>query len=240
MNVEATAVAAVGVGEDGVAVVTFDDSKVNVISPAAVADVSSALDVLETDDAVHAVVLCGRRGQFCAGYDLNTLMLGGDERRKLVVAGWELMLRLLTYPLPVVVACTGNAVAGGAALLLTGDVRFGAEGSFKIGFNEVGIGIPLPALVLELAAGRLVTGEVFAATAGARIYTPSEAAAAGFLHRVFPPDALLGAALEEARRLALLPVDAFRTTKQALTADTARRMRGLFTEDLALVDSIGA
>jgi len=241
MNVEAAAeLVTIDFGEEGVAVVTFDDGKVNVISPSAIADLATVLDALESDDAIHAVVLCGRPGQFCAGYDLNTLILGGDERRKLVVAGWDLLLRLLTYPLPVVVACTGNAVAGGAALLLAGDVRLGAEGGFKIGFNEVGIGIPLPALVLELAADRLVTGELFAATAGARIYTPSEAAAVGFLHRVFPPDALLDAALEEARQLAQLPVQAFRTTKQALTAETVRRMRSLLAEDLALVDRIGA
>lgn len=231
---------AVDVREEGVALVTFDDGKVNAISPAAVAEVSTVLDALEADEAVRALLLSGRPGQFCAGYDFNTLMLGGDERRELVVAGWELLFRLLTYPLPVVVACTGNAVAGGAALLLAGDVRFGAEGPFKIGFNEVGIGIPLPALVLELAANRLVTGEVFAATVGARIYTPSEATAAGFLHRVFPPDTLLDAALEEARRLSQLPVHAFRTTKQALTAETERRMRGLLPADLALVDRIGA
>jgi len=48
------------------------------------------------------------------------------------------------------------------------------------------------------------------------------------------------AALEEARQLAQLPVQAFRTTKQALTAETVRRMRSLLAEDLALVDRIGA
>lgn len=230
---------AVDIGE-GVAVVSFDDGKVNVISPSAVAEAATVLDALEADEAVRALVLTGRPGQFCAGYDFNTLMLGGDERRELVVAGWELLFRLLAYPLPVVVACTGNAVAGGAALLLTGDVRLGAEGAFKIGFNEVGIGIPLPGLVLELAASRLVTGEVFVATAGARVYTPSEARAAGFLHRVVPPDALLEAALEDARRMSQLPVQAFCATKQALTAELLHRMRGLLAEDTALVDRIGA
>lgn len=94
--------------------------------------------------------------------------------------------------------------------------------------------------MLELAADRLASAELFAATAGAHVYTPSEAASAGFLQRVLPPDVVLDAALGEARRLARLPVQAFRTTKLASTAEVERRMRSLLSSDLELVDRIGA
>lgn len=224
---------------DGVALVTFDDGKVNAISHAVIDAFSETWDTIETDDDVRAVVFSGRPGQFCAGFDLNTIMLGGDRRNELITRGWDLVLRLLECPVPVVMACTGNAVAGGAALLLAGDVRFGAAGNFKIGFNEVSIGMPLPAMLVALAADRLISGEVFAATAAARLYSPEDAIEAGFLHRVFPPDAILDEALEEADRLASLPGDVFRLTKQALVAPTARRMRERISEDMELLARIG-
>ena len=121
---------------NGVAVVTFDDGKVNAISHAVVDEFTATWDAIEADDEVHAVVFSGRPGQFCAGFDLSTIMLGGTKRKELITRGWELVLRVLETPLPVVMACTGNAVAGGAALLLAGDVRLGSSGDFKIGFNE--------------------------------------------------------------------------------------------------------
>ncbi|HDK45853.1 MAG TPA: crotonase/enoyl-CoA hydratase family protein [Actinobacteria bacterium] len=224
---------------DCVAVVTFDDGKVNAISHAVVDGFTETWDTIESDENVRAVVFSGRPGQFCAGFDLKTIMLGGDRRNELIMRGWDLVLRLLECPVPVVIACTGNAVAGGAALLLTGDVRLGAAGNFKIGFNEVSIGIPLPAMVVALAADRLVSREVFAATAGARIYPPADAIEAGFLHRVFPPDDLLDGALEEAGRLASLPGDVFQMTKQALVSPTVRRMRERIPDDMELLARIG-
>ena len=63
-------------------------------------------------------------------------------------------MRLYTLPMPLVVACTGHALAGGALLVLTGDVRVAARGAFRIGLNEVQLGLPLPILAVELARYR--------------------------------------------------------------------------------------
>lgn len=224
---------------NGVAVVTFDDGKVNAISHAVVDEFTATWDAIEADDDVHAVVFSGRPGQFCAGFDLSTIMLGGTKRKELITRGWELVLRVLETPLPVVMACTGNAVAGGAALLLAGDVRLGSSGDFKIGFNEVTIGLPLPAMVVALAADRLAASEVFMATSGAHTYPPAAAVDAGFLHRVCPPGTTTAEAMEEADRLAGLPGDAFRRTKRALVAPTVRRMRDQIPADLKMLEVLG-
>lgn len=222
---------------DGVAVVTIDDGKVNALSERMTRAASEALDDLEAGNAT-AVVLAGRPHQFCAGFDLDTLAIGGPPRDRLVLDGWNLLLRVLTFPLPVVVACTGNAVAGGAGMLLTGDVRLGAEGPYRIGFNEAAIGLPLPGVVLMLVADRLREDVIDEATRGARLYRPDEAVGAGFLHRVEPPDDLLDAAVAEARSLGAS--QAFQRAKRARVDPLVARMRQQLNEDITLLQHIGA
>ncbi|MGZ6709708.1 MAG: crotonase/enoyl-CoA hydratase family protein [Solirubrobacteraceae bacterium] len=223
---------------DGVAVLALDDGKVNAISARAARVLTAALDRVQDDERVHALVFTGRPGQFCAGFDLDVLMVGGKRRDELVRDGWAVLGRLITLPLPVVVACTGNAVALGAALVLAGDVRLGADGEVKIGFNEAAIGVPLPGAMLVLVADRLHEDAFEEATHGARLYRPREALAAGFLHRVVAPAELLDAAIAEARALSSQP--GFRRDKQARVDPMAERMRRQLPKDLALIERIGA
>jgi enoyl-CoA hydratase len=125
----------------------------------------------------------------------------------------------------VVIACTGHAIAMGAILLLSADKRLGAEGDFKIGLNEVAIGLTLPPFAMRLAEARLSKRHLVRAGLEAEIYSPSRAADAGFLDRVASPEGLAGEALAEANRLATLDPLAFRATKLALRSDTIARIR---------------
>ena len=223
---------------DGVAVVTLDDGKVNAMSTPAIHALAAALDRVQADPNVRALVITGRPGQFCAGFDLDTLMVGGRARDQMIRVGWELFGRVVALPVPVVTACTGNAVALGAALLLTGDVRLGADGDFKIGFNEAAIGIPLPSGLLIFAADRLYEDAIEEATRGARLYRPQEALGAGFLHRVVATAELRDAAIAEARMLRDRP--GFRDHKRARVAPLAEEMRRRLAADRTLIERIGA
>jgi enoyl-CoA hydratase len=160
--------------------------------------------------------------------------VGGSRRDALVLDGWNLLLRIFALPLPVVAACTGNAIAAGAVLLLLTDVRLGAAGAFKIGFNEATIGIPLPGAVMMLARDRLAEAVVEEALQGARIYGPEDALDAGLLDRVVAPAELVDLAITEARALAD-NADSFRRDKQAHVGPLADRMRRQLTEDIELL-----
>lgn len=222
-----------------VAVITFDDGKVNALSRRAVDLLSQALERVTADDEVEAVVLTGRAGQFSAGFDLDTLMIGGPERRELFQSGWKMLEHYLTLPLPLVVACTGNAIAAGAILLLAGDIRLAATGDFAIGFNEARIGLPLPSLLLVLARERLDPAAFDEATAGARLYAPRDAAEVGYVDRVVAPSDLLTTALAEARRLAGLPRDQFLDAKEVQVAERGEQVRTHLQADLDLMASLG-
>src|SRR5438552_1998622 len=118
-----------------VAIVRMDDGKANALSHASIDALNAALTAAER--YAHSVVLVGRPGRFCAGFDLSVINAGPAEMQALVRRGGELAVRLFMFPRPVVAACTGHALAAGAIILMASDHRVGAQGAFKIGLNEV-------------------------------------------------------------------------------------------------------
>jgi enoyl-CoA hydratase len=213
-----------------IAVVGMDDGKANALSSALMDEVEAVLDRAERE--ARAVVLTGRRHRFSAGFDLAEMMASAERARALVTRGADFLLRLYTLPLPLVTACTGHAVAGGALLALTGDVRVAVRGPFRIGLNEVQIGLPVPVLAMELARDRLSPSHLTAATLFAEIFDPERAVAAGFVDEVSSEDALLDTALAHARRLAALPREAYAKTKISLRGPTVRHVRATLAEDM--------
>jgi enoyl-CoA hydratase len=194
-----------------VTVVTMDDGKVNALTFPMLSTLNDALDRALEDEA--PLVLTGREGRFSAGFDLKTLTGGGGDGPKLLTGGFELSERLLSFPFPVVIACTGHALAMGAFLLLSGDHRIGAEGAFKIGANEVAIGLTMPETAIEICRQRVSPTHFSRVVINAEIFGPSEAVGAGFLDRVVPATDLAESALEVAEALGKLDMRAHAATK---------------------------
>jgi enoyl-CoA hydratase len=156
---------------------------VNVMSAAMLRDLHAAFDRAERDEAV--VVLQGRPGIFSAGFDLKVFAANNPhEIYDLLRLGSELALRLLSFPFPVVAVCTGHAYPMGAFLLLASDIRIGVDGPFRIGLNEVAIGIAVPGFALELAHARLAPAWLQRTALTGEMFAPPDAQAAGFLDRL--------------------------------------------------------
>lgn len=221
--------------EAGVVHVRLDDGKANAVSPDVIAALHGALDRAESDG--RAVLLVGRPGRFSAGFDLSIMQQGADQARALVRSGAELALRIYEFPRPVVMACTGHALAMGVITLLAGDVRIGADGDFKLGLNEVSIGMPVPAFATELARDRLSPRHFTRAVSHAEIYSPADAVEAGYLDEVVAPDDLVTVATERARYLAdRVKPAAFGLTRTNARSATVRLIRESLDADLALFD----
>lgn len=216
--------------EGTTAVVTMDDGKANALSDAMIAALMDAIERAEKE--ANALVLLGRPERFSGGFDLKTMMSGPEQARALLRKGVALYLRLYGYPLPLVVGCTGHALAGGALLVLTGDVRIGSAGPYRIGLNEVQIGLPVPALAIELARDRLLKSELTYATLGAKIYGPEDAKTAGYLDEVVAPDSVRARALEEAARLGALARHPYSATKSRLRGSMIDYVRTSFENDI--------
>ncbi|HEY1969021.1 MAG TPA: crotonase/enoyl-CoA hydratase family protein [Pseudonocardia sp.] len=219
---------------DAVALITLDDGKRNALSPSMLEQIGGALDRAEADGTGHGtvVLLTGRAGTFSAGFDLGVLRGGGEEAAAMVRGGFELSLRLLEFPSPVVISCPGHALAMGSFLLLSADYRIGALGPYKIGAHEVAIGMTMPWVAIELSRQRLAPAHFHRALINAEIYSPQDAVSSGFLDRAVPADELADAALDIATGLAKLDMPAHRATKLRVRESGLAAMRaGLETDN---------
>lgn len=203
--------------------ITMDDGKVNALSPEMQADINSALDQAEADGKV--VVLTGRPGVFSAGFDLRVLSNRDERAAQMIRGGFELAARLLAFPLPVVIGCSGHAVAMGSFLLLSGDYRIGATGPYRITANEVSIGMTMPISAIEICRQRLNPAYLTRVVALAEVFAPDDAVAAGYLDRVVPAGELADAAAAAATGLAELDLAAHAATKLRLRAGALAGIR---------------
>jgi enoyl-CoA hydratase len=210
--------------ENGIAHISLDDGKVNALGSASIADVNADLDHALEDDA-SAVIISGRVGIFSAGFDLKELQSGDAARESLRLRLIDLVLRVFTFDRPVVVACTGHALAAGAALLLAADRRAGIDGPFKLGFNEASLGVSISPVTLELARYRmpmpwlesLITGDTF---------SPPEAQLAGLLDEVVSDGTQLDDATQAiAEQLSRTPRSTFLEMRRLVRAPTVEVMR---------------
>lgn len=215
---------------DGLGLITMDDGKANALSFDMMRSINSALDAALNAD-VGAIVLAGREGRFSAGFDLGVMKKGLGHAVDMVNTGGDLMVRLLTFDRPVVAACTGHALAGGAITLMSCDSRIGVAGDFKIGLNETSIGMTVPEWVVTLAEHRLARNHYQQATITARIYSPDQAVGVGFLDEIVNAGDLRDAALSEAARLAALDRQAVLGTREYVRGTTLARIGSLLDED---------
>lgn len=221
--------------QGAVATITMDDGKVNVLSAQMLRELAEALDRAEAEQAI--VVLTGRAGCFSAGFDLAVLRGGGAPAHELLNAGFELAERVLSFPTPVVVACSGHAVAMGTFLLLSGDVRIGAAGPYKFTANEVAIGMTVPHAALVILRHRLTPAHFDRAAVLADVYSPDTAVEAGFLDRVVPAGELLQTALETAVALGQLDLPSHAATKLRAREQTLDALRAAIEIDDAIYSS---
>jgi enoyl-CoA hydratase/carnithine racemase len=190
---------------EAVATVTMDDGKVNVLSPAMQTAVNEALDRAEADvlaGEVKAIVLAGNAKVFSAGFDLGVFN-SGDAAAALgmLAGGFELSIRTLTFPAPVIMAATGPAIAMGSFLLLSGDVRIGSPRS-RCQANEVAIGMTLPISAIEIMRMRLTRAAFQRAVSMAATFSGDDAVAGGWLDEVVEPENVLARAADVAAEAA--------------------------------------
>jgi enoyl-CoA hydratase len=195
--------------DGAIAEITMDDGKVNALSAEMLGEIGARFD-RAAEEGAEAVVLRGSGSTFSAGFDLRTELEGWPE---MLVAGARLAERMLGFPRPLVAACNGNALAMGGFMLLSADFRVGARGDFKIGLNEVRIGLTVPWFGIEIARHRLTPPYFDRCLGSGSVLGPEEALAAGFLDEVVDPEEVVEAARRTAQELCGVKPDAHAATK---------------------------
>jgi enoyl-CoA hydratase len=214
---------------ESVATITLDDGKVNVLSPAMQQNLNEALDRAEQAAAageVKAVVLAGNQKVLSAGFDL-AVFNSGDAAAALgmLSGGFELSIRLLTFPVPIIIAATGPAIAMGSFMLLSGDHRVGSAKT-KCQANEVAIGMVLPISAIEIMRMRLTRATYQRALSMAATFVGDDAVAGGWLDELVEPEQVLARAQQvAAEAAATLHVKAHRASKLKARADAIKAIQ---------------
>jgi len=217
---------------DRVARITFDDGKANALSIAMLQALHDAFDRAEKDKAV--VVLTGRTGIFSAGFDLKVFSQGDPGKvQQMLSLGAELALRILTFPTPVITACTGHAYPAGAFLMMAADVRVGIDGPFRVGLNEVTIGLTLPKFAVEVSRQRLLPAYFNRLLVTGEMIGPREAVTAGFMDQVVDAAELRSTVDGIAAALTKIDPMAHHATKMRVREPAARAIRAAIDEEIA-------
>lgn len=208
---------------------------VNALSGELLGEVRAAME-RATKEGAKGIVLSGSPGRFSAGFDLPLLL--GLERKEIAKTWQELygLLRTIAVsPIPTVAAMTGHAIAGGTVIAMFCDRRVMAAGDYKLGLNEVQVGIHLPPVVLACLR-RLVGPRVaeYLAVTGP-LLSPQQALQFGLVDELDEPDFVVSRAVEWCQGVVALPEAAMSTRRDAradlvaLFEDTSEPEQDSFT-----------
>ena len=188
------------------------------------------------EEGIRAVILSGRPGMFSGGLDVpHLLTLDRASIEGLWKTFYSFLHTLSASPIPVGAAITGHSPAGGAVISLYCDYRVMAEGDFKIGLNEVQVGLPMPPIILG-ALTRLVGPHPAERLAvGSQLIPSAEAYRIGLVDELAPLDQVVEKTLEWANRLLALPPVALARTRQAARADLVRLVESHMQGEIAIL-----
>lgn len=197
-----------------IAVLRMGHGRANALDPELLGALGAAL--AQAAEA-RAVVLTGAGAMFSAGVDLKRLAASGpDYPGALIPALVDCFARLFYHPRPVVAAVNGHAIAGGCVLACAADRRIAARGGARLGVTELQVGVPFPAIALEIMRAVVPPRHLAEMVYGGGTVSVDEALDRGLLDSVVEPASLLDAALAEAEALAAIPAESFALTKAQL------------------------
>lgn len=212
---------------DGIRVLRLAHGKVSAMDIELCEALVAELDAAR-DGGVCALVITGTGSSFSAGVDLFRVINDGPAYGTRFLPVLDGMLRsALTFPMPIVAAVNGHAIAGGCILAATCDHRVMAEGAGRIGVPELAVGVPFPALPLEIMGARVPASALRDLVYSGRNVQVDEAIAKGLVDEKCPPDRLIDRACDVAQQLASIPAGAFALTKETFYSPILRRVAQL-------------
>jgi len=186
---------------------------------------------------VRGLILSGSGGRFSAGLDVPALLA---EDRAGMLRFWQAffgcLTRLAAAPIPVVAAITGHSPAGGAVLALYCDRRVMAEGDYRIGLNEVQVGL-FPGPVIHRVFARIVGERVAAECLATGALLPAaHAQAVGFVDELAPLEAVVARARAWLDGVLALPPQAYARTRRLVRQGLIDLMQSRGAADYELMN----
>lgn len=190
--------------EDAIGFITLNRPPANSYNAEFMQHLNAAIDEVRTDDGIKAVIVQSALERFfSAGADVKAFATNPPEvNAEMVRYAHEVLMRIARTPKIFIAAINGHALGGGLEIALACDLRFAAEGEYRLGLPEVTLGLlpgnggtqRLPRLIgRSKALDLMITG---------RTVSPQEALELGIVDRVFPADRLMDETRAYAENLA--------------------------------------
>lgn len=203
---------------EGIRILRLAHGKVSALDIELAEALIAELKAATEDDGVRAVVVTGTGSSFSAGVDLFRLIKEGADYGQRFLPVLDTLLRdALTFPKPMIAAVNGHAIAGGCILAATCDRRIMADGQGRIGVPELIVGVPFPALPLQIMAARMPDAAFRDAVLTGKTVHAAEAVTFGMIDETCDADQLMDRAVAVANQFAAIPAGAFSLTKEAFT-----------------------
>lgn len=183
-----------------------------------------------------AVVISGQPGMFSAGHDVPLLLTQTrEEVREFWMAFFEVLKAVALCPVPVFAAITGHSPAGGTVISIFCDGRIMAEGKYRIGLNEVQVGIALPRFVFETFSRIVGRRNAERLAVAGRMIEAKEALDVGLVDHLVPVEKVVESTLARCGALLSVPRSAMLATRRVARSDMTGEIERV---DPGEVDSI--
>jgi 3,2-trans-enoyl-CoA isomerase len=184
--------------EGDIATIRLQRGKANAINQLLISELTQAILELKANEQVRGVLLTGRGEFFSAGLDLIEIYEYNEIKVLDFWRDFDRLLRLMVaFPKPLVNAITGHCEAGGTLFSLCADFRVMAEGPYRIGLNEVEIGIVIPETIYHLYSFVLGRNKAYQYLLDGKMHSPQEALSNGLVQAVVPLAEVEQVALEK-------------------------------------------
>lgn len=200
--------------------------KTNPINVTMMKEISQAITDLANDSSVKGVIINGQPGFFSVGLDVKELLSLDKESSKVFFSSFSRMVfDLVQFPKPMIAAITGHAPAGGCVIAICCDFRIMAEGeAFRIGLNEVPVGVMVPPHILELYGFWLGKGKAYQFLLEGKLHATDEALACGLIDKIVDLASVLPAAEQKMKELLAVDFDTLMGTKMNLRHPLIKKM----------------
>lgn len=217
--------------QENYAIVQLDRGTSNSLNFEMFQEITTIFNELEQNKAIEGVVLTGKGNFFSAGLDVIELYAyDKGEIEQLFEALFEAMKTILSFSKPLVAAVNGHAPAGGCILAICADYRIMAEGKFRIGLNEVPVGIIMPPFIFETYAYWLGRGKASQFVLEGKLCSNQEALNVGLVNEVLTQEDVLQASIEKVKLYTQFSANTWSKSKQAMRSDLLKHFNAFDTQ----------
>ena len=211
--------------KDNYVIITLDRGKASPMNEALIIEMRELIKKLENDPHVQGAILTGKEHIFSAGLDVLELYENNEEQMMQFWVNFSSLIReLAAFKKPIVCAVTGHSPAGGCILALCCDYRIMATGNYKIGLNEIPVGITLPDIVMPLYTFVIGTRTAYQFIMEGKLSTPEEALAVKLVDEICSADELMDRAEKKLQTYLSFDPETWQNSKQNMRKDLIKAL----------------